>query len=130
MHLLSTVDLATIIHYNKLIKQYIHRSHIHKQLACQITTFYKVYSKKIQYQVNKNIKSDVAEINKSATETIHIRKIAANIIRLEPGKIITQNKKVVFFFIINHSITKFLTKKVGLSLDHLATHYCKRWLAK
>ena len=61
----------------------------------------------------------MAEKNKSATEMIYICKIVANIIRLEPGKIIMQNKKVVSFFIVNHNITKFLTKKVGLSLGHL-----------
>ena len=65
------------------------------------------------------LKSDVAKKNKSATEMIDIRKIVANIIRSETGKIITQNKKVVSFFIVNHNITKFLTKKVGLSLGHL-----------
>ena len=57
--------------------------------------------------------------NKSATEMIDIRKIVASIIRSEPGKIIKQNMKVVSFFIVNHNITKFLTKKVCLSLGNL-----------
>ena len=84
-----------------------------------MTIFSKVYGKTIQYQVNKNIKSDVAEKKNSATEMIDIDNIVVNIIRSEPGKIIMQNKKVVPFFTVNHNITKFLTKKVGLSLGHL-----------